>query len=173
MWSARFASSAHKSPPRGPVPAGPRAQRLLWVVLAPECGTLLALGTAKQAGFFCLTIELSNMEKQWLHSHKPWGAFLTSPVCASTQAQALHLSGLLAPGTEAGLKFTIMVPGAPFAMMGGTVWMPRSSAACWVTLQEEPLPAWELVSPHWEPLALRCPDMGFLSLGVLAPFGCK
>ncbi|KAB0398925.1 hypothetical protein E2I00_007603, partial [Balaenoptera physalus] len=88
---------------------------------------------------------LPEMKRQSLHSHKALGCFPhLSHVCFVIQANPWYPSGLLALGTEAGLKFTIMVPGGQFAMTTGTIQMPLSSAACWVTLRELPFSMWEV-----------------------------
>lgn len=75
---------------------------------------------------------------------------LSSPVprMSFTQVKGLRwrASGLSALGTEAGLRFTIMVSGGQSVMTAGTIQMPLSSAACWATPGEPPLPEWYLVS---------------------------
>lgn len=121
---------------------------------------LPSCGGSQAGGFFALTIGLPEMKRQSPHSHKALGCFPhLSRVYFVIQANPWYPSGLLALGTEAGLKFTIMEPGGQFAMMTGTIQMPPSSAACWVSLRELPFSTWELVSEsilNQEPLSLRC-----------------
>lgn len=92
----------------------------------------------------------------------PRGLPRLSHVCFFTQVETQCLSGLLAVVTEAGLKFTTVVPGGPFAMMNGTILMPPSSAACWVTPEEGPCTKWELVS--------EAPAKGLFPRGVDVAF---
>lgn len=92
-------------------------------------------------------------------------ASLTSPMCFVVQVNPCCLSGLSAPGTEAELKFSIAVSGGQFVMMTGTIRMPLSSAACWVTPQEVPFTMWEEVSDSLtRTLFPGGTDVDFLSL---------
>lgn len=90
---------------------------------------------------------------------------LSSPLprVSFTQVNLYRPSGLSAVGTEAGLKFSITASGGQSVMMTGTIPMPPSSAACWATPAEQPLPTCHLVSGS---LARSLSPGGF-------PFGCK